>query len=133
MRIKVVRAFIVPALLSTVFSNQAFAAPTTLWKENEEFKKQMRAHQQVFQKRTAIRDPIVKFDYPIEYNRQVQFWVRHFQTEGRKVFTNWLKRSQKYLPLIQKVLKDEGLPQDLAYIPMIESGFVAQAVSPAQA
>ncbi len=49
------------------------------------------------------------------------------------MFTNWIKRSHKYLPHIQKVLREEGLPEDLAYIPMIESGFVSHAVSPAQA
>lgn len=122
-----------------------FAAPTTLWQDGAVLHEKMRGldgnPKQVFQRRTLIRDthrganrePILKFDYPIEYNRQVQFWIKHFQTDGRKVFLNWLKRSQKYLPHVRRFLKEEGLPGDLAYIAMIESGFVAQARSPAAA
>lgn len=114
------------------FSSLVYASP--MWGENTDLKRKINHKpRQVFQKRNIARDPIVKFDYPIQYNHQVQFWIRHFQTEGRKVFKSWLRRSQKYMPHVQRILREQGLPQDLAYIPMIESGFVSHARSPASA
>ncbi len=43
-----------------------------------------------------------------------------------------LKRANRYFPQISKILDDSGLPEDLKYIPLIESG-LANAVSPAKA
>lgn len=72
-------------------------------------------------------------DVPITYNKEVQTWVKYFQGKGRKWFRRWLERSYKYLPEIQRKLTNEGLPKDLAYIAMIESGFSSKAVSVASA
>ena len=44
-----------------------------------------------------------------------------------------LARGSKYLPMIQNVFRAEGLPLDLAYIPVIESGFKPNALSKASA
>lgn len=73
------------------------------------------------------------FDIPITYNAKVKKWVRHFQGPGKKWFRTWLERSHRYLPSMQEALLSRGLPQDLAYVAMIESGFSAQAVSSANA
>ncbi len=73
------------------------------------------------------------FDLPVTYNSQVKFWVRHFQSSGKQWFRKWLERSSRYLPTIQRILSDEGLPLDLGYLAMIESGFSNHAVSTAQA
>jgi membrane-bound lytic murein transglycosylase D len=73
------------------------------------------------------------FDIPITYNTKVKWWINHFQTSGRKWFRTWLERSHAYLPGIQRTLSDRGLPQDLAYVAMIESGFSPHAVSSAEA
>jgi membrane-bound lytic murein transglycosylase D len=115
----------------TMAAALAQATPVTLWKDG--IAPRRKTHAASRRAKSAKPDPIIKFDYPIQYNRQVQHWVHYFQNGGRKVFTNWLKRSKKYLPHIQRVLREEGLPEDLAYIPMIESGFVAHARSPAKA
>lgn len=72
-------------------------------------------------------------DVPITYNRDVQKWLKYFQKPGRKWFRRWLERSYKYLPDIQRELEAAGLPKDLAYISMIESGFSTKAVSHASA
>lgn len=76
--------------------------------------------------------PII-FDLPIAYNPRVQQWIKYFQGPGRGTFTTWLERSNRYLPSLKRTLKREGLPQDLAYVVMIESGFSHSAVSHAQA
>lgn len=73
------------------------------------------------------------FDIPVTYNDRVRQWIRYFQTDGRGTFKNWLERSARFLPVIQFELARNRLPQDLAYIAMIESGFVPGAVSHAGA
>jgi len=73
------------------------------------------------------------FDIPVTYNTKVKWWVNHFQNGGRKWYRTWLERSNAYLPLMQKMLADKNMPQDLAYVAMIESGFSAGATSHASA
>lgn len=73
------------------------------------------------------------FDIPVTYNQQVKKWMHYFQNNGKKWFQRWLDRSHRYLPNMQKVLRQKNLPQDLAYIAMIESGFSPHAVSTASA
>jgi membrane-bound lytic murein transglycosylase D len=56
------------------------------------------------------------------------------RSEGvRRTFARWLKRSEQYLPYIREVLKAEGLPEDLAFLPFAESGFNPRAYSRAGA
>ncbi|MDZ4677897.1 MAG: transglycosylase SLT domain-containing protein [Oligoflexia bacterium] len=80
----------------------------------------------------ASETPLI-FDIPVAYNARVAYWIEYFQTSGRGWFTKWLERSTRYLPTLQKTLKRHGLPQDLAYMAMIESGFSATANSSANA
>ena len=73
------------------------------------------------------------FDIPVTYNTSVRKWIKYFQTVGRITFRRWLERSSRYLPNIQSELGQAGLPQDLAYLAMIESGFSPNAESTASA
>jgi membrane-bound lytic murein transglycosylase D len=73
------------------------------------------------------------FDLPITYNNKVKTWIQFFQGAGRRDFRRWLERSHRYFPKITPTLDQMGLPRDLAYVAMIESGFSAQAVSTASA
>lgn len=73
------------------------------------------------------------FDLPVTYNSRVTKWVHYFQKSGHKWFRTWLERSTKHMPYIQAELSKAGLPQDLAYMVMIESGFNANAISSADA
>jgi len=72
-------------------------------------------------------------DIPIEQNSRVLQYVELFQGRLREFIQDGLTRGTQYLPMIQKVFRAEGLPLDLAYIPIIESGFKPNAVSKAQA
>jgi len=74
-----------------------------------------------------------EFDIPIVINEKVEHFVHYFQTKGRKIFSNWLARSEKYIPFMREVLKEKGLPEDLVYLAMIESGFNPYAYSRAKA
>jgi membrane-bound lytic murein transglycosylase D len=74
-------------------------------------------------------DAALVFDIPISYNSHVQKWISHFQGPGRKWFRTWLERSHAVLPRMQSTFQREGLPRDLTYMAMIESGFSNHAVS----
>lgn len=84
------------------------------------------------EKQTHKTDHFI-FDLPVTYNKKVSQWISFFQVRGKNFFREWLEKSTKYMPLLQSELKKAGLPTDLAYMVMIESGFSSQAVSSAQA
>jgi len=71
----------------------------------------------------------VRFDFPIVINNQVEMYLNLFQNGLRNQFERWLARSSAFLPMIQAHLEQAGLPKDLAYLAMIESGFNAKALS----
>ncbi len=72
-------------------------------------------------------------DIPISQNSRVLAYVELFQGRLRDFIQDGLTRGTQYLPMIQDVFRAEGLPLDLAYIPIIESGFKPNAVSKANA
>ena len=78
-------------------------------------------------------DHQVKFDVPIEMNRQVRAYLVYFSTERKAIFTRYLSRSTRYLPMIKEIFQEYGLPDDLAYLALIESGFSNKATSHAAA
>src|SRR2546422_11634142 len=71
--------------------------------------------------------------YDVVMNNQVQFFVDRFTTSRRDVVGLWLQRSPQYLGMIRPVFRSKGLPDELAYTAMIESGFNPRAVSRAGA
>ena len=72
-------------------------------------------------------------DVPIPQNERVLGYVELFQGRLRDYIHESLTRGTKYLPMIQSVFRAEGMPLDLAYIPVIESGFKTNALSKASA
>jgi membrane-bound lytic murein transglycosylase D len=74
-------------------------------------------------------DYLKQFDIPIVFNDAVHYFVRYFTTDKRKIFANWLRRSKRYVPMIKNILREHGLPEDLIYVAMIESGFNPRAYS----
>jgi membrane-bound lytic murein transglycosylase D len=72
-------------------------------------------------------------DIPLTLNDKVEYFVRYFQGPGHTAFSRWLSRSERYIPMMKEVLKKEGLPEDLVYVAMIESGFTPHAYSVAAA
>ncbi|HOE16996.1 MAG TPA: LysM peptidoglycan-binding domain-containing protein [Syntrophorhabdaceae bacterium] len=73
------------------------------------------------------------FDIPIVFNDAVKYNMQWFTGEKRKVFGNWLKRAKQYVPVIKDILRKNGMPEDLVYLAMIESGFNPKAYSTAKA
>lgn len=73
------------------------------------------------------------FDFPIDLNDQVLSWVYDF-THGKRGFVEGaLSRATQYLPMARQIFQEEGVPQDLVYLALIESGFKNTARSRAKA
>lgn len=72
-------------------------------------------------------------EIPLVVNDRVQDWIHYFQGAGRSHFELYLQRSGKYIPMMRKILKSHGLPDNLVYLSMIESGFNPHAYSRARA
>jgi len=72
-------------------------------------------------------------EIPVVLNDRVMHFMNYFQTRGRKSFSIWLARSGKYIPNMKKILHQRGMPTDLVYLAMIESGFNVKARSHAAA
>lgn len=70
---------------------------------------------------------------PTEVNPQVEQWINYFKGRGARHMERYLARSTRYEKLMKKVLRDNGLPEDLFYIALIESGFSSSARSHASA
>ncbi len=79
------------------------------------------------------RGEILELDILATRNQNVERWMEYFQGRGRKWFHIWMERSGRYIPFMRKVLRDHGLPEDLVYLAMIESGFSSRAFSRARA
>lgn len=70
--------------------------------------------------------------FPVIYNEPVYQWVYFFVKSKKYVFL-WLKRSYRYIPIMKTILKEHGLPEELAYMTLVESSLSPQATSRAQA
>ena len=67
--------------------------------------------------------------YPVVVTPQVQYFIDLFTGKRREIVSLWASRAGRYLGMIRDVLRSRGLPEDLAYTAMIESGFKPDAVS----
>lgn len=70
---------------------------------------------------------------PMVMNHHVKRAIKLFQGPERRFFLNSYRRSGRYRPLILKALKEAGLPEELSWLPLIESGFKVKALSRARA
>ena len=85
---------------------------------------------------TALTSEPVTFDIDVErFNNhdRVQYYLDFFRTTGRERFGVWLARMPSYEAMIRQRLQAEGLPGDLVYLALIESGFSNTATSRARA
>lgn len=67
---------------------------------------------------------------PLQVNDAVLGYIHYFSTErGRRLLISGLRRAGRYRPMIQRVLDEEGVPQELIFLAQAESGFFPRAVS----
>ncbi|MGA8440568.1 MAG: transglycosylase SLT domain-containing protein [Candidatus Sulfotelmatobacter sp.] len=72
-------------------------------------------------------------DLPLMMTDQVAGYISYFSNRGRGTFERAFARSGRYHDLMERILKQEGVPQDLIYLAQAESGFQPTAVSRAGA
>jgi len=72
-------------------------------------------------------------EIPLTMNKHVEKEIKLFQGPERKFFMESYERSGKYMNKIKESLREAGLPADLAWLPLIESGFKVRALSRARA
>jgi len=72
-------------------------------------------------------------DLPLMLTDQVASYINYFSNRGRGTLEHALQRSGRYRGMIERTLKEEGVPQDLIYLAQAESGFHPYAVSRAGA
>ena len=73
-------------------------------------------------------------DIPLELSDPVLSYIHYFSTDyGRRVLLSGFRRAGRYRPMIQRILAEEGVPQELIYLAQAESGFLPRAVSSAHA
>jgi membrane-bound lytic murein transglycosylase D len=76
---------------------------------------------------------IPKTEVPLHINEYSLRAIAFFLGKGRSHMENWIYRSGKYFPLMSRIFAEEGLPQELMYLSMPESGLNPVARSWAKA
>jgi membrane-bound lytic murein transglycosylase D len=66
-------------------------------------------------------------------HKRVQYYLDFFQGPARERFSIWLQRMPRYEPMIRAKLRENGVPEDMVYLALIESGFSNAAMSRARA
>jgi membrane-bound lytic murein transglycosylase D len=84
----------------------------------------------------AVGTADVTYDIDVETygsHARVQYYLDFFQGPARERFSIWLQRMPRYEPMIRTSLRTYGVPEDMVYLALIESGYSNTAVSRARA
>ncbi|HLU24538.1 MAG TPA: lytic transglycosylase domain-containing protein [Longimicrobiales bacterium] len=73
------------------------------------------------------------WDLPVEKNERVDYWIDFLRTKRYDDTREWVERLGYYGPMIQKKLRERGMPEDLVFLAMAESGLDPTAYSRADA
>lgn len=82
---------------------------------------------------TAPEPDTQRYDIPIVFNDQVKTFINYFQTQKWGVITRAFDRAGRYLPIMRKIFREKGLPEDLLNLAFIESAVNPRATSRAKA
>jgi len=66
---------------------------------------------------------------PLSENDAVLGYINYFSGRGRRTLIAGLERAGRYRPMIQRILQEEGVPQELIHLAQAESGFFPRAIS----
>lgn len=114
----------------------AYAAPNRRW--DKDLRRELSAFEDtafpegVVPKQTIVDEPPEAWmrklelpDIPIRWNQQTVEYLRYFRDDprGRRNIAAWLNRMGRYEQRLRAILKEVGVPEDLVYVAMIESGF----------
>ena len=71
----------------------------------------------------------LQFSNEVVNHPKVRHFINYYSNTGKASFQILLARSGKYMPMIAKVLNDEGLPEELGYLALLESQFIVNTTS----
>jgi membrane-bound lytic murein transglycosylase D len=66
-------------------------------------------------------------------DKDIDYFIDYFTTTKKYFTENALKRANYFMPMVRKIFRQEGLPEELAYLAVVESGFNPFATSSANA
>ncbi|WP_299226835.1 lytic transglycosylase domain-containing protein [Sulfurihydrogenibium sp.] len=66
-------------------------------------------------------------------DKDIDYFIDYFTTTKKYFTENALKRANYFMPMVKKIFRQEGLPEELAYLAVVESGFNPFATSSANA
>jgi len=72
---------------------------------------------------------VVEENIEIKLNWRTKHFIKYFKGPGRRIFRKWLIRAEKYRDIIEPILVEVGVPRDLLYLAVIESGLNLNARS----
>jgi membrane-bound lytic murein transglycosylase D len=81
--------------------------------------------------KTKVRDEVqaTVSQLPLTVNDTVLGYIHYFSGRGKNTLISGLRRAGRYGPLVQRVLDEEGVPQELIHLAQAESGFLPRALS----
>lgn len=74
-----------------------------------------------------------RYNFPIVINKKVEHFISYYSTVNSSFTRKSLERAQLYLPDMRRILRQYHIPEELAYMVLIESGFTTHAYSRARA
>lgn len=74
-----------------------------------------------------------RYEFPIVINKKVKYFISYYSTVNSSFTRRSLERAQLYLPEMRRILRAYHIPEELAYMALIESGFTTHAYSRAGA
>ena len=133
--------FILPALSAFLFFGLSCAPLQVIDPiymrsiQSGEFAANSLSQEQEIYKSSHGRNKVVYYKaFPNDNNQYVKHWLIHFSRgSGKENMKRYLERSHRYLHFMGSIFKEEGLPRDLVYMSMAESGFWPYAKSSANA
>ncbi|MBK9170447.1 MAG: transglycosylase SLT domain-containing protein [Bryobacterales bacterium] len=66
---------------------------------------------------------------PLSLNESVLSFINYFNGRGRKTLEAGLRRAGRYRPMIERILAEQGIPQEIIHLAQAESGFMPRAIS----
>ncbi len=75
----------------------------------------------------------IELQVPLPENQESLWAVEFLAVRGRRYFQKWMERTGKWFPMMRKIAREEGAPEEIIYLSMIESGLSPYATSWAKA
>ncbi len=108
-------------------------APFLVGPDDDRLLREVEKHVVIVPAEPAIKIAEPAYDIPMDLNTKVLDYVEIFQTTRRRSFEAGLIRSKKYEAMMKPIFAELGIPTDLYYLALIESGFNPKAYSSARA